>query len=1170
MSAVPAPSPTIPVAPRRRRWLRFVVPVVVLLAAAAWFAPAVVARTGLRDQFARQALADFRGTVTVGGASLGWLSPVELRDVTVTDAQGRTLLAAPKVTSSKSLLALARDRSDLGTFAVERPVVEVVCEKGSTNLEDALANYLKDDGAAKAPTRPAVAVHVTGGTLTVRDAEGGKASEFGSFDATVGVPAARAEPIAAKVAAVAAGGSPGKLDADVTFGNGGTAKFVAAGFPLDALAPALRRAVPRATLAGTLTADLSAAWGMDAAGKPTARLEGTASARNLEFGGPWLNGDRLKLAVADFPVKIETAGGGVRVERAELTCDIGRVSAVGAFDPADALDQVLDRAGVKVEADVDLAKLATLLPKLLRVRGGTAIREGRLVAKLGSRTTAAGTVWDGEVHTSALKAERDGKQIEWPEPLGIAFSGRIPPGHLPTFDSFVCKSDFIAVNAQGSPEAFRAAANVYLDRLSERLGEFVELGGARMSGEAAAWVIASRARPGGAFKADAGFDLKQFAYADGARHTLAEKALTIKASAAGTWPAHGAVRVESGSVALTSGADGFAATLLEPIPDARTPTAGKANVKLTGDLTAWVGRVRGFVRVPPHYVFGGTVTASGVVRVEPGSVVADRLLVGVERARFRGAGLDIDEPYLNAAADVTLNRATGGTAFANVQLTSLALSVTEGTMTVETPADAPMAVGASGRAVADLNRLGRTLRVQSDPAGGDALHGRGTGPVRFRWQGDTTTFGGTLAVTDFAYGRPEQTGIAEAALSLDLDGQYDETPDRVTLRRAKLDRPGLGVDAKGTAAKFATTLDVALDGTIAYDLALLTPDLRKAVGGGFRATGKGARPFAVSGSLAPGGSVTTKAGLITPARPTPSGAPLTATGGIGWDLVNAYGFDVGPSELTVKVANGVAAISPITATFGGGRVTLTPTARLTDPAELSFAKGTVVDRAKLTPAACASALGYALPVIANAAHADGEISAVLDDNRVPLADPTKATLKGRLVVHRATVGAGPVVTVIVKLLGQSSASVTLANEMTVPVRVENGRVYHENLALTVNGYVVKTSGSVGFDGSLALVADVPIPGTFPGLKNNPALKTALEGKIVKVPIAGTMAKPVIDPRGFQAAVAGVARDAAKTVGKDLVEKELGKLFPGGLPLPGTSATPGGARLPFPLPFFGKK
>src|SRR5581483_10100873 len=142
--------------------------------------------------------------------------------------------------------------------------------------------------------------------------------------------------------------------------------------------------------------------------------------------------------------------------------------------------------------------------------------------------------------------------------------------------------------------------------------------------------------------------------------------------------------------------------------------------------------------------------------------------------------------------------------------------------------------------------------------------------------------------------------------------------------------------------------------------------------------------------------------------------------------------------------------------------------------------------------------------------------------------------RGHIVVHRAAVGPGPVVGEIAKLLGARGTTVTLANEMTVPVRVEGGRVFHENLALTVNGFVVRTSGSVGFDGTLALVADVPVPAAV--VKNNPALMKALSGKTVRVPVAGTLSHPAVDAKQFQAAVLNLARDAAKDVGKDLLHK----------------------------------
>jgi translocation and assembly module TamB len=271
---------------------------------------------------------------------------------------------------------------------------------------------------------------------------------------------------------------------------------------------------------------------------------------------------------------------------------------------------------------------------------------------------------------------------------------------------------------------------------------------------------------------------------------------------------------------------------------------------------------------------------------------------------------------------------------------------------------------------------------------------------------------------------------------------------------------------------------------------------------------------------------------------------VNADAGVGWDSVKAWGFDMGPGEFTVKLANGRADISPIHANFGDGKISLSPAARFDpEPAEFGCAKGKIIDRAKLTPAATAGALGYALPAIANAAQASGEISAILDDNRIPLADVTKAYVKGQLVIHKATIGPGPVITEIMKATGSANTVMTLANEVFVPVRVEGGRVYHENFAITVNNYTIRTSGSAGFDGSLAMVAEVPIPGTLPLLKNNPVLKKALEGKIVKVPLAGTVAKPTLDPNFFATAVSALARDAMKGVGKEILNRELEKLFP---------------------------
>ena len=130
----------------------------------------------------------------------------------------------------------------------------------------------------------------------------------------------------------------------------------------------------------------------------------------------------LRLASASLPLKASVTDRTVRIERAELTADVGTASVRGIFDPDEPAERFLERPGTRLDADIDLAKLAGVLPKLLRVRDGTEFREGKLTVKVESKETPNGTTWVGSVNTSALKATRGGKEIHWEEPLAIEFA----------------------------------------------------------------------------------------------------------------------------------------------------------------------------------------------------------------------------------------------------------------------------------------------------------------------------------------------------------------------------------------------------------------------------------------------------------------------------------------------------------------------------------------------------------------------------------------------------------------------------------------------------------------------------------------------------------------------------------------------------------------------------
>ncbi|VTT96814.1 Uncharacterized protein OS=Planctomyces maris DSM 8797 GN=PM8797T_09894 PE=4 SV=1: DUF748: AsmA_2 [Gemmataceae bacterium] len=1136
------PAPSAPHPAARRKWrFKLIGPLAVLLLAV-WFAPAVVAKTALRNRIARSAAGDLNGTLDVGDASLGWFSDVELRGITLTDPQGRVVAHVPKVKVGRTLVSLIRDPGDLGEIVVTGPVVEVVCERDTSNLETVLQKLLADTSPPSTGPRTPLNLRVAGGTLTVRDADTGRFSEFREIDATVTVPAARTEPVAIKLASNA----PARVDVEASIAEPSRVRVATSGFALEALAPLLRRADPKLGVAGSLTADLTVVVGAGAGS-----ADGTLGVKGLAVTAPALSGDTLRLASAELPVRASVSGGALRVERAELTCDVGTARLAGTFDPG-SLDKLLDRPGVQFDASVDVAKLAALLPKVLQVRPGTEVREGRVAVSVASRADGGGTAWSGSVTTSALKAVRGGQEFRWDEPLAIEFVGRARAGELPTFDKLVCKSDFIAVNAQVKPDSVRAAANVYLDRLSDRLSEFVDLGGVELEGEAAAWVVASRSATSD-FKAEASVELKRFACLDRTGKGLREPALKLHLTATGTATDAGRVAVSTARLTGTAGGDELDLALLEPIADAKQLATGKFDARASGDLGRWKKRIGAVVPTLNGYQMGGAATARGTVRLVPDALHVDQLSLSIEAAKFRGAGLDIDEPKMAAVADLTVNTKIGTTTFDNFTITSAPLSVARGKLVIEAPATGPTVVYGGGPATSNLNRLGRTLGMFTDAPGPASMYGRATGPIQFRYAGDVTTFNGQLDVANFVLGLRADPAWTEPTMRVEADGSYTLSTDTVALKAASVERPGLKLAAAGSIGKFETTTDANFAGTLAYDHAKLGPKLRELLGPNFTVTGSGTRPVSFAGSLTP---------PVPPGAKVPPSVFAAATGtfAIGWDSLETHGFAMGPGALRAKLANGVALFAPVSGTFGGGKVAVQPTARFVPaPGELTAAKGLLVDRAKLTPAVCAGAIGYALPAVANSGKAEGEVSFVLDENRVPLNDPQKATVRGNLIVHKATVTGGPVVTEVAKLLGADSGTMTLANEQTVPVRVERGRVFHENLQIKIGGYIIRTTGSVGFDNTLDLVADVPIPGGLPGFKNAPALAKAMTGKRVTVPIKGTLAAPALDQKQFQAAVAKLAQSVAKEVGQAALQKELDKAFPGLIP-PGN--TGGSVFFPF--------
>lgn len=1127
-------SPTTAAAPvRRRRWLRrFVLATLLLavgLAGLGWFAPAIVCRTSLREMAIRNAVAgQIDGSVTVDSISASWLEPVELRGVHIRDAAGNPVADIESISTSKPLHELARNQADLGTITITRPAVTLLCEPAGSNLERVLAPLLTGPGTPGKP-RPAVEVRVVDCSVTVRDSEHGGESKFENVTATATVPAAEAEPIRVAVKATNASGN---VDATLALAANSSASLRADKLSLASVAPLIRRFGAGAALSGTLTATVTATWGTDATGQTEASADGRAELSNLDLTASWLGTDRLRFEKLVLPAKAKLSGNLLRVEQADLTCDAGSAKSSGVIDLASPMTSALSRPGQNLEARVNLAKLAAILPQLLRIREGTAIESGDVSVALS--TTADG--WSGRVDTTRLHGTREGLKIAWENPLHAEFAGRLGADGLPIFDKLICQADFVGLAAKGSVDHFQAKANLNLDRLSAHLGEFVDVNGLSLTGKGEVDLDASPRGDGTtAWSGTANF--QRFMIRRGKTQGGEDPTIGVKFDAITSRGKAGEVRVETASAVTTAATDQLRLKLSNPIPDARTAKTIAATANLTGDLMRWRWRVNALLPFPRDWYIAGAGTISTEVNLSADAWKFEKFSADTTNTKFFGLGLRIDEREIKATGSAIISPTTGAIAMTEVRVSAETIGAYAKSIEMTPAPKGEYTIKGSAAITADVARTQKTVGLLTDTP----TRGTAKGTVTFDINTDGHAgFDGDLTVEKLGIGPAGKPIWSEPTAKIRAVGQYDPTTDSLTFKTTRIERDGLAATAKGSLAKVSSpVMAVKIEGNLDYDLAKIEPQLRTYLGAGAAITGKDSRPFQITGTLGePASNLSAK---VDPAKKPGHYDNLTGSAAVAWKSIRAYGFEVGPAELRADLAKSQVKLSPIDASFGGGKVKLAPTVELKpETMLLTFAPGNVVEKAKLTPSACANALGYVLPLIANVGQADGTISFALAESRVPLEDPEKALVKGTLTVHTAAVSAGPFASEIITLLGVKSTSVTLASNQAIPVRVEKGRVYHENFVLHAGDFTVRTSGSVGLDGSLSMVLDIPVPASvaqqlFP---KNPRIRDALAKQSVKVPVGGTLAKPQLDAKAFRNATGKLIEDATKQAAKDA----LGNLF----------------------------
>ena len=1178
-----APAPSIaekqaaakPVRPKRRVWLKLCGLVLILLGVGVWFAPTIVAVAVLGKGVPKSLIPMFKGEIAFSGISLGWLSPIVIKDLKVDDEQGQPLITAQQISTSHSLWELATNSSNLGTVTIIDPVVHVSLRDAGSNLEDQLASF--SGGTPSNKPSPDVTIEIENAQVILEHKESNQQSTFDQIsvravtrqgavdevDLSMGIPTAKlakTPPHESDLSdwLTAHYGSATDLSSldQKNPSEVKTAVLRASQWKLNRLAPAIARIQPKAQADGEFNADASITLTPNASGFDF-DWNGTVSIEKLLVAGiAALKQDRLALDQLALSGRAATTQGRLAMNNLKLVADVGEFSATGDI-PLDGnsnksaielVQSLLSDEDYHIAGNVDLKKLAAMLPQTLRIRDGIEITGGDVKVQLVGADSNGVRHWSGAAGIVGLTAVNQGQTIPWDKPLVVKMSAHRESDSI-VVDSMECKSDFLQIKGSGTLEDAKFAATGDLTRLLENLEQFVDLGIDQMSGQMTANGELRRTDENH-IGLKTRILLDKFAFALSKDQVWHEDHLELSIVADGLAnPESGLTRIDQGEIHLISGQDTFDARLKKPVELAAKSPSYEATAAVKGNLTTWQNRLRPFVAIN-DWKLAGTMDLQTTVAATAQQIDVSRLSLGLQKVEAAGPGWVIQEQDVKVATAGQWTVAAQKWVSPRTSLAGSSLSVDIDNLECALgPKGLARLVGtASYRA--DLKQISHWKNLALEkPA--YYLIGSLSGTANLQQNegviaANLDTQIEKLVVAGLntpAGGQPAWVALwKEPQLKVGARGTYDVTADKLVLDSSSLDVDGVSVSAKGKLDDCLTRQGIDLTGELGYDWERLVKRFGDLLGKNIQLTGKDRRPFSVKGSLAslsnpptvtPTGKTNASTVSFRPGSDTSVPAQLPATGGladlsaqagVGWSTANVYGIVAGPGDVSMKLDQGVCQFAPLDLVVNEGKLHITPTVHLeTDPYVLVLPKEKVIDQIRLSPELCRGWLKFVVPTLADSAEVEGKLSLDLAGASLPLFDPATGSVDGTLAVHQVQVRPGPLALQIVGAIDQVQALLLRRQagelskeqvwmqmpEQQIPFKLEQGRVYHEGMTFMVKNVSVKTSGSVGTDETIRLVAHIAIRDEWLG---DNKVFAGLKGQTVQIPINGTLSRPQLDPR----------------------------------------------------------
>ncbi len=364
--------------------------------------------------------------------------------------------------------------------------------------------------------------------------------------------------------------------------------------------------------------------------------------------------------------------------------------------------------------------------------------------------------------------------------------------------------------------------------------------------------------------------------------------------------------------------------------------------------------------------------------------------------------------------------------------------------------------------------------------------------------------------------------------ALDLSSARNTANGNLTIEQLVLASPPLNLDTNGyyTPSETGNT-ELTFQGNLALDLARLATLIRTLSDIDIEMAGKSEQPFQLAASYR------------AEQRPRWYQHASFNTVFVA-DLIRLLGVEIRSLEIPVTLADGIGH-ADISASINEGTLLLEPRLDLiSSPPLLTLPENShVIDKMGITREMANQLLARIHPLFKGASDMSGEFDLDLANFNWPIGKENlnDIAFNGQMEFHQVRLKTSALIESLLDVMKVEDKELDL-NERTIEFVCADGRIMTNALKTDLGDSELMISGSLGLDGTIDYLAQIPVTKQLVGGD----LYDILEGTTINVPIGGTLSEPDISSRTVERAVGDLVKQAGQKKIEEAATDLLKKLF----------------------------